>query len=372
MPRSILVITGAGASTALGRDDRPIPLMQGWATTLCDQLGVRAQQIGLKPNMQGDQFEAALGRFLAFGKSLPIVDQLLHLGTPGNPTTQRQKPHMDWVQTANNAVYEITLNLHRNLYECFGGNRVDHDRAKNAYYKLHHDALCWDVGDARIWHATTNFDPALEIAIDLDRGSFKRVDGFTHPAGGVTSMYEPEEFEKLAAEDDNLDQVPVIHLHGKVGWYYDGQNNIFQDPPDRDFDARQTPALLLPDDAKNPETNFTPGLDATWTVFESVMRRATHILVLGHSLNDKHLVDTLKGWSGKNIAVVVYRDSVGEGDRFAPATPEEKAHLNQLLGRDVEVIPGSFGLATTAPADMLVPYEDDFDMDLLQDWSRRL
>lgn len=76
-----------------------------------------------------------------------------------------------------------------------------------------------------------------------------------------------------------------------MGWYYDG-GDIVRDPSDGAFTPGRSPALLLPDNTKNP-TNFEPALGATWTAFLAVLRRATHVLVIGYSLNDKHLVTAL-------------------------------------------------------------------------------
>jgi hypothetical protein len=176
------------------------------------------------------------------------------------------------------------------------------------------------------------------------------------------SGVEPEpirlgRFDSLTAREGNLDQILVIHLHGAVSWYYDDRNNIITDPFDRPFNPARTPALLLPDDTKHP-ANFLPGLDSTWAIFQSVLRRATHVLVLGHRLNDRHLVGALKGWRGANqIAVVAYRESVGPDGTYEPPSHEEQEHYAALFGRTTTVIPSRFGQA-----------EDhlDFDQQLMQ------
>ncbi|MFW0794266.1 hypothetical protein AAFP30_10680 [Gordonia sp. CPCC 205515] len=42
--RRVLIVTGAGASTNLGPDDRPMPMMGEWSSSLCGALGERAHQ----------------------------------------------------------------------------------------------------------------------------------------------------------------------------------------------------------------------------------------------------------------------------------------------------------------------------------------
>jgi hypothetical protein len=112
-------------------------------------------------------------------------------------------------------------------------------------------------------------------------------------------------------------------------------------------------------DAKNP-ANFLPGLDSTWTIFRWLLSRATHVLVLGHSLTDKHLVDALKGWSGPHLAFVKYQDC--SDDNYDPPTADEVEHYARIVGRTVRVIPGKFGRGTQFY---------DFDLGLMQDWSSR-
>ncbi len=84
-PRRVLFVTGAGASVNLGADGRSLPLMSGCATELVGALGIRAEQIGITPDMAGDAFEAKPGRFLAFEQALPIVGEFGYVGTAGAP-----------------------------------------------------------------------------------------------------------------------------------------------------------------------------------------------------------------------------------------------------------------------------------------------
>ena len=333
--RSVLVITGAGASTSLGADDRPIPMMPDWATSLVEQLGdARAKQLRITRDMPGAKFEAELGKFLAFAQSLPLVERFGYLGNPGKGNMGVSPSFTQWSQNAHRAVQETTQDIRVNLFESFNGRRVDNELAAQAYQYLHDDVLGWNLGGTRIWHATTNFDPAIEIAVDID-ADFQLVDGFTRPAGGGTRVYEPETFDELAEDGVNFAQVPVVHLHGAVGWYYDENNTIIQDPNDRPYTPGKRPALLLPDNSKNP-SNFTAGLDRTWTSFLTLLRAASHVFVIGHSLNDAHLRDALRDCDAA-LAVLAYRPPGTEG-----STAKDQKLYQQLLGREVLVVPGQF------------------------------
>jgi hypothetical protein len=181
-------------------------MMQDWATSLVEQLGPRAQQVRIRPGMSGEEFEAALGKFLAFATALPLVSEFGHFGSQ-QVGMGKQMDFTAWWTRADAGVQEVTQSIRVNLFECFNRNRVDDTRATNAYGTLHHDGLGWD-SDTRIWHATTNFDPAIEVAIAHDK-SFELVDGFTNPPGGGTRILSPDLFESAATSKDRPNQVPV-------------------------------------------------------------------------------------------------------------------------------------------------------------------
>jgi SIR2-like domain len=336
-------------------------MMPQWASLLVDALGARARQVRITPDMPGPDFEAALGQFLSFAKALPIIEKFGYLGNTPNPQVQVSlKPGQDfnnWVNYATNSVNEIMNGLHANLYTCFGLGSVDVERAKMAYQALHHEGLGWAPESTRIIHATTNFDPALEVAIDED-DDLDYVDGFTRPPGGGTRVYSPELIQAAVASDKNFNRIPILHLHGAVGWYYNSDNNITKDASDLPFVHGRNPALLLPDDTKNP-ANFQTGLDATWTIFQSIMPDVTHVLVLGHSLNDKHIVEALRQWRG-SIAVVLFRRGLNPAGEYQPASKEEKRAYSRLLQREVTLIPGRFGQAAD---------HDDFDLAAMRTWT---
>ena len=77
----------------------------------------------------------------------------------------------------------------------------------------------------------------------------------------------------------------VLHLHGAVGWYRASDDRIVFHHPDMSYNASLgIPALLLPD--PNKESVFTyVGVDAIWAELDGALETATHILVIGYSLN---------------------------------------------------------------------------------------
>jgi hypothetical protein len=82
-PRRVLILTGAGASSNLGANGSHLPMMSSWASDLVRDVGPRAEQIRLRPDMPGEEFEQELGRFLAFERSFPLIEPFAHLGTTG-------------------------------------------------------------------------------------------------------------------------------------------------------------------------------------------------------------------------------------------------------------------------------------------------
>lgn len=360
-----MIITGAGASTGLGADGKPLAMMSQWATSLVDELKYAAQLIGLNKDMPGDQFEAALGRFVAFSEALSTVAPLHELGkfetVIANPDQVLHKfDSATWLGLAEKNVQLIRKVIHTNLYEQFGQQRVDDEAAHRAYAKLHHQIRTAFSDGTTVFfaHVTTNFDHAIEAAIG--RGGAieapRRVlDGFGQAFGGRREPWAPN---LLAYSRTCDDEAPVLHLHGAIGWYFteDGAG-IMRQNSDDPFNPDLTPALLLPDDKKDV-TRFPAPLKQVWEQFEQLCDASTHIIVLGHSLNDKHLVNTLRG-RGKPVAIVVYPgndDPNGSEDE----TKKRVAELAERLPKAVCML-GQFARDSEEP---------DIEPNKLGEWLR--
>src|SRR5881296_3791317 len=80
---SLVLVTGAGASTEFGSDRRPLPLMAEWSEKLvrkmfdtgADQYGLS----GLRTGMAGPEFEAALGDFLRRSEAFAQIREVAAL-----------------------------------------------------------------------------------------------------------------------------------------------------------------------------------------------------------------------------------------------------------------------------------------------------
>lgn len=343
-----MVITGAGASVNLGPADRPVVMMGGWAASLVAELGYAASMLGLRADMRGDEFEAALGRFIAFSEALKAVAPLHRLGRFDSilaADSSRIPNGVDsdtWLRLAEQNVTAIRRVLHTNLYEQFGQRRIDDEAAHRAYSKLHHQIRSAFAPDSAVFlaHVTTNFDHAIEAAIGQAKGREvpRRVlDGFGPAYGGRLEPWAPN---LLTYSRNGDDEAPVLHLHGAIGWYFtDDAAGIRRSNTEDPFNPNLTPALLLPDDKKNV-ARFAAPLKEVWNQFLQLRNESTHILVLGHSLHDHHLVEALRE-SGKPVAVVLYAPNY-DPEGFDDETEELAEEFAKQLP-EAAYIPGKFG-----------------------------
>lgn len=312
--------------------------MPDWASRLVETLGGRAQQIGLRADMPGEEFEAALGEFLAFEASLPRVGSFLHMDSPPQNPTGVNMAVLNWFNTSSAVVAEIRRGIWANLFESFGLDRIDHAHAETAYRALHDLIRAADGGgpESHIAHATTNYDPAIEVAVVKDE-RLALVDGFAPRPGAGTAVYSPNLFTSQWI--NSTAHVPVVHIHGAVGWYLRSDGSIMRRPSDEPYDERQTPALLLPDDQKDP-TALTSPARATWSAFNELLQEATHVLVVGHSLHDRHILDALRSAS-KRTAFVELSLPNERGVYSPPSATALKRYA--VLLPNVTVISGCFG-----------------------------
>ncbi len=337
--RNVLVLTGAGASVNLGVDDTPLPMMTSWATSLVGAMEGWAPALGISADMPGDKFEEALGRFLAFQRTVSLGEPYVQLGLNGPQGTNLQAAHIEaWLVNAKVKCADLRKVIWRNLFECFGAGRVDDSRARTAYEGLHQQlrSVDGDGPECYIWHATTNFDTAIESAVEQLPG-LRLVDGFIQRPGRRRDAFSANLLTDSIL--DSTQNIPVLHLHGAVGWYIGGDGQLSRRPADEGYDERMTPALLLPDNTKDA-AGFDGPTALVWEQFVKLANQATHILVLGHSLHDAHIVNVLRE-SPAQIGYVCYQPQ--KSGEWVVVDPEETKRINNLVqGKRVSLMSGDF------------------------------
>ncbi len=217
----VVLVTGAGASRAFGVNGKPMPLMGDWSDHLVRELGSRIgyrEATGLKNGMSGEAFEARLGKFLQDVEAFQRIGDLLDASVrfqdfgAGTQIMSAQGVMDQWHSQAVHHFGEITGLIHKSLYELFADAAVDLDGAAQAYQGLFH-SLGLSGPDTRLVYATTNYDTIGEHAIS-------RSGGF--PDWGQPPTLEQGNQTQLAITGllSGLSRyVPVLHLHGRVGWF---------------------------------------------------------------------------------------------------------------------------------------------------------
>lgn len=115
------------------------------------------------------------------------------------------------------------------------------------------------------------------------------------------------------------------------------------------------PGMLLPDSVKDLKAH--PVLTAMWEEFDSAVAAASAVVVIGHSLEDDHLIEHLKPKVDGGRAVVgAWLHSANKPDLIRPADREhaenERQRLN-LATPGAVVLPLEFAPDWTPPVDLL-------------------
>ena len=316
----LLLITGAGASTAFGADNRQLPMMAQFndsiLTVLANKPGFR-EATGLEPNVDGHQFERRLGAFLQAWRAFPQIRPLLK-ATAIFPDVQIDLGRLHhWHEIANSQLEQVVQDIYRVTYAQFSPDRVAVTSADAAYRRLLEVA-----GVRRLQHrlvvATTNYDTVADTALEHNRW---------HPLNG--SGQPGAEVDVTGLLEAGLYNVPVLHLHGCLGWYRDADrsgiervisvNNTQYDP------GFGTPAIMLPEPKKDYDSD--PFIRTIWEQFREAVRAARRVLIIGHSLNDDALIEDIRA----NI------DPQWVGVTTAPDAPDANA-VRETIG---DKLPGA-------------------------------
>jgi hypothetical protein len=317
----LVMVTGAGASREFGVNGVKLPLMGDWSDFLVRKLGAVGQYrqaTGLRREMPGEAFEAQLGKFLKQVEAFRRVKDLLVPSVQFQdfgPATQMmgaQGVLDQWYSQAVGHFDQIIELVRESLYELFADASTDLDAAASAYGGLLHSL---GIGPQEsLVYATTNYDTIAEQAIRRN--------------GGLPDWGQPptlgNEAELPLAVPGLLKglgrYVPVLHLHGRVGWYRrDGR--VYATNITRHQQGFGIPLVMLPDPDKVYDQDDV--INSLWQQFAEALSRAKRVLVLGHSLNDSFLLRALiqHVQPFERIAVTVLEDERNQGHPLDPADP---------------------------------------------------
>lgn len=285
----LVLVTGAGASTAFGKDGGRVPMMAEWSEALIRSLGTRDSSYlaatGLTPGLSGPEFEERLGAFLrsvlAFSEIEPLLEPSLQMQRHDRIFLEGLK---QWHGATVHHLGEVTSVIHESLYENFGFDAVDLEGAVSGYQTLFRQLGV--VPGASFLCATTNYDVIAEHAL-------RRL-GFHPDWGDVPALQRGDADLHVENIIDGMPRyVPVLHLHGRVGWYRRTQDERLMSTEGlAKFGPFGVPIVMLPDPEKDYDSD--PAIQALWPQFEAALARARRVFVLGHSLHDDALVAALR------------------------------------------------------------------------------
>lgn len=326
-----MLVTGAGASVRFGRDGRRVPLMGDWASILVDALDAveegLASTIGLRVGIGGEAFEERVGAFLRWTGTLDATERFLQVGRVSSHGVASDV--MTWMANARRRTATIIQAVNASLWREFGLTRMDPTEAARAYGALLESLGATSGATTRLFTATTNYDRLGEAALHIL--GFKPDTG-ARADPGRTERLQPDDIEVWA----DAGTVPHVHLHGAVGWYRDGEG-IQVHPPDQEYDDRLSPAVLYPDPDKDPLGDAEAGVHALWERFVDALETATHVVVLGHSLHDRPLLDVLGAAARPGLRFAFCHYDAAEAT--AAVLNSNKAFTNAV---DVSLVPVDF------------------------------
>jgi hypothetical protein len=340
----LVLVTGAGASRDFGLNGQQLPLMAEWADLLVRKLADSALDFhdatGLKPQMSGPDFEQALGRFLRNTEAFDRIKEFVPLtyrfaNDPGSASEVQLK---SWYGNAKAQLDRIISVLHSTLIDQFGAWKVSGEGAAAAYGEL---LKLLHVPAKGIVYATTNYDPLGELALNRlggrpDSGEAEAMPGIPRGPLDVAGL-----LGGLASRS------PVLHLHGKVGWYRQADGTVESRDVTQHDAGHGVPVVMLPDPEKTYASDAVLAL--LWAQFEAALGKAKRTLVLGHSLNDALLVKALKEHIAHQwrLGITLLANEQGEFD------PAELDALKALFGDGPKYIPLHFGRKVYGRKDLL-------------------
>jgi hypothetical protein len=328
----LMLITGAGASHPFGA-----PLMTEWCQELVKKLAVVSgykQVTRLEVGLGPEDFEARLGEFLyrvqAFGEIEPLLDPSLQLQPPSNPMLT---PGVlaEWHRTTLHHLRQVVGKIRESLYELFAENSLTVVGAAAAYRELF-DALGIDVTSSRWMYTTTNYDVLGESVI-ADLGGRPDWGELPDVANAGTVRLDVDHLI-----DSIPRSTPVLHLHGRVGWYRRPDGSVYASRTTKHSEGYGVPIVMLPDLNKVYGEDLV--ISSLWSQFNDALSHAKRVLVLGHSLHDEALISALNANAAPArvmVSVLAHEDDSQEVD------PSAQSVLQKIEEHGWHYVPLRFG-----------------------------
>ncbi len=241
----------------------------------------------------------------------------------------------EWHRQATFKIEQVSEVVHETLYALFGRPSFDLQRARSSYTELLQEIGIGE-GGANWVYATTNYDTIGDEA--LEAADFRVEWGERHRVRSSETIVDPENLL-----DRVKTGVPVLHLHGKIGWYRrsaseGGQaiavsNETYQS-------GFGTPIVMLPDPNKVYDSD--PIINTIWAQFQEALSRARRVLVLGHSLHDEQIVSAIETRADPaSVGVTVYGHPSDPEQPFSEEDPILEIRQERLP--ESNLIPIRFG-----------------------------
>ena len=293
--------------------------MKEWSDRLTGALGNdpgSALLVKLSYGIDGMEFERRLGMFIAQAAAFRDAREFM-LSTSDLTyanefvrSLARRDNLTAWMDQVDISIEHVFQVVHETLYDLFGDPMIDVQRASASYTELLSRVEIAPPG-ANWVYATTNYDrigdeALAEAGFPVDWGEPRRVragDRQIRPDGLLRAI---------------LGTVPVLHLHGRIGWYRRRESEgggVYSADMVQHQDGFGAPIVMLPSPKKLYEGDDV--IESIWNTFEEALARARRVLVLGHSLNDDQIVSAITDNADPaTVGVTVY------AHQFDPEQPE--------------------------------------------------
>jgi hypothetical protein len=319
--------------------------MTDWSSALTKHFGTKGPQVFNLINFgdvtDGQEFERRLGEFLQQVRGFRACKSLLEktANLPGVPAPFLGTQSLpEWCRAVEFSLDSAINLIHESLLYEFGKRSCNFEAGRRAYSSLL-SALGISPGTKKWVYVTTNYDRNAEkilenLGYETDVGASLQQIGGGH---GLLSV-------RRLVEEVGKRRVPVLHLHGCVGWYQRPNGEIYHqvDGGAGSISAEDVPVVKLPELNKIYDSDDLVG--ETWNEFEQSLQRAKSVFILGHSLHDAALVKALQ----ENVTPLE-RLAIGVNgtdknySQFGPGGEELSDRSKELFGSNVTIVPIHFG-----------------------------